>query len=424
MNFRKKGWLKKYTDLRAGQPFFVSSAATGLATPDAEKALYQFLQPTGLFYGLPIQYPLHEANYPQRKYYATSDKARIIFLDCLFGCLMAGQAKEPTPTQAQLKQQFALVADYFGVPATTAAPANKSWFSLFTQPQNPDSQLEKTLKKHLNFGAGLTSFSVYFANSLLFLDIYGCMRYSHQPGQSALEQVKAEQEQLRVTALKLIAAAAHANGIIEKEESQIYFQFLRSAKLPAAQVAELRELYKTGISLAEIAIPETSWLVRRYLLEVAILTIMADNDISSEEEIFLQQLCARLSLTQDDLDQGMAALQTFLLVNEPHLHFFKDKSRFTYASERLKERITKVIALNKDRILQEIEESKEMVALIQKSKRTQLSTEEKTKVRQQLFDILKTVPMLAMLLIPGKMLIMPFLLQILPAEIYPSAFRE
>src|SRR5690606_6230076 len=146
---------------------------------------------------------------------------------------------------------------------------------------------EQQLKNHLNFTAGLTSFSVFFANSLLFLDIYGCMRLAANPSATLSEMlasVQLEQNQLRITALSLIAAAAHANGTVAKEESQIYFQFLRSANVTAEISAQLREVFDKGITLNDIELPETSWLVKRYFLEVAILTILADKEVSLEEE--------------------------------------------------------------------------------------------------------------------------------------------
>ncbi len=427
MNFRKKGWLKKYTDYRSGQPFSVQASLVDTDPETLEKSIYNFLQPTGLLYGFPVEFPFQEEAHPTSNFYATSDKAQLIFLDCLFGSLSAYSANFSGNSEKRFAGMCELLSAYFdSLPGSRqAAEAKKpwAWRQLFIKNTNPYERLEQNLKKHLNFSAGLTSFSVYFANSLLFLDIYGCMRYSASsvktlPGK--LAEVKAEQQKLRVTALKLIAAAAHANGIIEKEESQIYFQFLRSANINPELSQQLREVFDKGITLQEIEIPEVSWLAKRYFLEVAILTIMADKDVSVEEEIFLWQLCGRLNLPTAELEQAMAALQTFLITHESTLHFFKNEIRFSFASESLKTRIGRIISQNKDRILMELKKSSDTYALLQKARLGPLTSDEKRKIKQQLYAIIRNIPTLGMLQATGNMIEVSSILRMLSADNNPA----
>ena len=78
---------------------------------------------------------------------------------------------------------------------------------------------------------------------------------------------------------------------------------------------------------------------------------------------------------------------------------------------------------NKLRLYKELSESKEAKYLIKKSTHSKLSPEEKIKVKLQLLDICKSIPALAVFLLPGGALLLPLLIKLIP-DILPSAFRE
>jgi hypothetical protein len=78
---------------------------------------------------------------------------------------------------------------------------------------------------------------------------------------------------------------------------------------------------------------------------------------------------------------------------------------------------------NKLRLAKELKESKEAVSLIKKSTHSRLTDEEKEKVKSQLLDICKSIPALAVFLLPGGALLLPLLIKLIP-DILPSAFRE
>ena len=85
--------------------------------------------------------------------------------------------------------------------------------------------------------------------------------------------------------------------------------------------------------------------------------------------------------------------------------------------------IKELLNKNKARFLKELEESREVVHLVQKSRKTALTEEEKTKVKEQLLDICKAIPSFAVFMLPGGALLLPLLIKLIP-DILPSAFRE
>lgn len=89
----------------------------------------------------------------------------------------------------------------------------------------------------------------------------------------------------------------------------------------------------------------------------------------------------------------------------------------------LSARWSKIIVRNKDKIANELKESKDLVSLIKKSTTQELSSEEKEKVKTQFLDLAKTVPALTIFMLPGGALLLPLVLKLLP-DLIPSAFKE
>lgn len=87
------------------------------------------------------------------------------------------------------------------------------------------------------------------------------------------------------------------------------------------------------------------------------------------------------------------------------------------------EEIKLLLKKNKLRLYQELSQSKEAMYLIRKSTHSKLSPEEKTKIKIQLLDICKSIPALAVFLLPGGALLLPLLIKLIP-DILPSAFRD
>ena len=85
--------------------------------------------------------------------------------------------------------------------------------------------------------------------------------------------------------------------------------------------------------------------------------------------------------------------------------------------------IKELLQKNKKRLLQELKQSKEAMHLIRKSTHAKLSAEEKDKIKVQLLDICKSIPALAVFLLPGGALLLPLLIKLIP-DILPSAFRD
>jgi len=64
-----------------------------------------------------------------------------------------------------------------------------------------------------------------------------------------------------------------------------------------------------------------------------------------------------------------------------------------------------------------------LVFLIKKSTVQELTKEEKEQVKTQFMDIVRSMPTLAIFMLPGGALLLPLVLKIIP-DLIPSAFRN
>lgn len=76
-----------------------------------------------------------------------------------------------------------------------------------------------------------------------------------------------------------------------------------------------------------------------------------------------------------------------------------------------------------NRLYKEIIQSKELVYLLSQSTRRELTSEEKIKVKTQLYDIFKSIPSLAIFVLPGGSVLLPIIIKFIP-QLLPSAFNE
>jgi hypothetical protein len=91
--------------------------------------------------------------------------------------------------------------------------------------------------------------------------------------------------------------------------------------------------------------------------------------------------------------------------------------------ERMVDRVAAVVTENLDAIAVELRETGELGTLLAKAAAGQaLDAGERRKVKEQLIDLAKAVPALAIFAAPGGMVLLPLLARLLPFDVLPSAF--
>jgi hypothetical protein len=416
MNPGEKGWLKEYLDFRKELLRDITSESKRASHP--EHSLYRIIQPTGLMYGQPIGIK----DLPNSDSWDEKDRMKILLAESLISSSLLFHDKAiATPddlSKVMMKALENIGGFYNSIFPELATPSK----SLFGRRKSPLELAEKILDKRIEYTSAFdTNFWVqFFHNSLLFLDIFIYGQWIHTNADRIVSDFfKYEREELRFSVVKVIACAAHANLTIEYEERRLLEFFLQSTELPMDKKREAKKIFDEGISLAEINLPtNNSWILKKYFLEIAILTIWADKRVEASELDFLKELCVHLGFSEDDLDNSMLALEGFVLENWDNLNYLQNKQTYDQVSEQFVERMEKITGANKKRLLKEVQESKELMELLRKARTIELSESEKQRMQELLMLALKTIPTFVLISLPQKFLTLPLLLKILPANFF------
>lgn len=393
----------------------------------SDKKLYKLLQPSGLMYGHPIQAP---GNYaiPMSKW-ENSEKMKFILLDSLINQAILLHVKEIQSNSDFadcLHNSMSEISQFYQ--ANFRFNLNKR-FSFRSHAKKSEHELVESIvtqRLHVKSIWNRNFWIGFFQNSLLFLDVYYFGLWLQKKDFVVdFHSFHAHQEKLRLTLLKIIAAAAHANDIIEKEEKALFKFFIHSARLSKENEKYAMSFLETPVNLENIQFDKNdSWIIRKYILELAILTVWADKRIEENEKEFVQLLAKKLEFSDEELDGSMLAIESFIISNWEKVHFLQKRHDLLIIKDAFSKRFLQITNNNKKAFLQEVKESKELMNLILKMTREKLSDTEKNIVRAQLLDVLKTLPAFIIIALPGTFMTLPLLLKLLPKSAFPSAFSE
>ena len=422
MKPKEKGWLKEYLEFRKDLLRDITGESHKATHP--EHSLYRVIQPTGLMYGQSVGVLDH----PDAESWSEKDRMKILLAESLISSSLLFYDKPvknaDEVSEVILKTLESIGNFYNNVFPELATPAK----TLFGRRKTPLELAEKILDKRIEHTAEYSNnfWTQFFHNSLLFLDIFIFGQWIHTNADRIVSDFfKYEREELRFSVIKIMAAAAHANTTIEFEERKLLEYFLAGSGLPPDKKKEALAIFEKGIPIEDINLPtNNSWILKKYFLEIAILTLWSDRKVEQTELSFLKSLCDYLSFTEDDLENSMMAIEGFVLEHWEQLSGLQNKQEYNQVSEQFVKRLTKMAERNKSKLLREVQESEELMELLKKAKATELSDEEKARMQSLMIFVLKTIPTFVIVSLPQRFLTLPMLMKILPKNFFSEAFQN
>ncbi|MBT1704200.1 hypothetical protein [Chryseosolibacter indicus] len=420
MNPNEKGWLKEYLEFRQELLKDIGTDSNH-KQGHPEQSLYRIIQPTGLMYGQTVG----NIENLQLENWNEKDKMKILLAESLISSSLLFNDKPVTTPDELSKVIFNTLKNignfYNNIFPEIATPSK----TIFGKKRTPLEIAEKILDKRIEHTAEFEGnfWSHFFHNSLLFLDIFIFGQWIHTNADRIVADFfRYERDELRFSVVKVIAAAAHANKEVVYEEKKLVEFFIHSTNLPAEKRKEALRIFETGVRIEEINLPsENSWILRKYFLEMAILTIWADKKVEEGEMEFIEAFAKQLGFTDDDLENSLLAIEGFVLEHWKQLGHLQDKQDYDEVSEQFINRVARIAEKNKKTLFKEIQGSDNVMELLSKAKSDSLTVEEKEKARTDLIAILKTIPTFVIISLPQKFLTLPILLKILPKNIIPDA---
>lgn len=411
----KKGWLTNYLEFRKG--IFLSFFEDTAKDTHPEHSLYRLLQPKGLMYGHPI---LGKKQGDELENVDEIDKMKVLMAESLINGSIIYHHQDISSdkdfSDIIMKTVHSIGDFYNNVYPELSVPTH----TFLGKKKSPLEIAEKILEKRvMATSTGEYDFwAIFFNNSLLFLDIYFFGQWMHTGSDRAVaEFFKQEKESLRFSVVKVFAAAAHANGTIEPQEKSLFEYFLNSSELSSEQMVEAQTIFSEGVEINDIYLPtQNSWILKKYFLELAILTVWADRRLEKSEKDFLEKFSSALGFFEDDLENSLLAVEGFVLENWKQLADLQGEKEYEDVSQSYLDKIQSMADKNAKRLASEMKSQSRLVTLMNKSSGEELNTEEEEELRSGIMKVLKSVPTFVIIGLPSTFLTLPMLLKILPEQ--------
>ena len=311
INPKKAGWFSELIAFRKAnlEELLIENkkALSSLLT------IYQAIQPVGLINGQLFG----NISYPNSEGWTPLERTKILFADCIISSSLLNYDNIKIKDDAVADEQINKAVTNVGYFYQALYPQMKiSYNNLFGKRKNPNELVEAIVEKRVKSVIDNNHQLVeqFFHNGLLFLDIYIFSRWVNtQRDEVASILFKSLLEEYRFSVIKVIAAAAHSNKFIAAAEKDFMESFIRNSFLSGSKITEARQIFAKGIDIRELEVhPDNTWVVKKYFLEMAIVTIWSDKIIDDDEMLFLEKFTNYLDLSARDLERSLFSIKEML----------------------------------------------------------------------------------------------------------------
>jgi len=294
------------------------------------------------------------------------------------------------------------------------------FFKKLSLSQSPDSNLEYVLAARLNetnseIEKKSTTVLTY---AMLYVDILTYRYYLNNSNVNS-DDLKRFSEELESSLINCSFLALKSKKNKNKDDKQIIELYDTSTDY---LIEEDHLKYIHSIK-SQTYLSKYDRLEKRFILDICCLAVWDDRKLDESEAQFLKQLIQVLKFSEIDLSESIRSLKYFSKKNETKIKLFEYSSPITQLYKQSSATVKLLILRNKNRLIKELNESGELLVLLSQSTMRDLNADEKSKVKEQLLDICKSVPSLTIFLVPGGSLLLPLLVKYIPS-LLPSAFQE
>lgn len=294
---------------------------------------------------------------------------------------------------------------------------NPQGFNLFKKilPKNsPSLTLEKIIDERVQTNDSIISksFSHLVTNALLFIDVLAFRQYliHGEIPEKYLKKIEETIVNIVTLALKIKSKKSQYDDLLVK----LFEASIRYSKFSRISVQSLETLQLDYF---------TNELEKFYLIDIAGMALWSDGKIENNEAYFLHSLAEIVLISDNFVKQSIDSTDAFITKHKKEIPYFNYSNPVKHFYDQTTQSVVTLISRNKNRLIKEIVQSKELMVLLAYSTRRDLDEKEKKKVKKQLLEICKTIPSLTIFLLPGGSLLLPILIKFIPT-LLPSAFNE
>jgi hypothetical protein len=276
------------------------------------------------------------------------------------------------------------------------------------------SKLEKIIHDRVQTNEDLFSknFSHVITNALLFVDVLAFKKHLEK---GSLPDKYFNRIEAIVTSVVSLSLKSKTGISVHDDLLQKLFESsVRYNKFSDKGIVTIDDLDLSYLS---------NDLEKFYLIDLAGISLWSDEKVENEERYFLFKLGEKLNIQETFIKGSIDFINDFIVKYKNEIPYFNNSNPVKNFYDHTTESVQILIRRNKNRLVKELSESKELMQLLAKSTRKELDKEEKKKIKTQLLDICKTVPSLTIFLLPGGSLLLPILIKFIP-QLLPSSFNE
>ena len=270
--------------------------------------------------------------------------------------------------------------------------------------------LEKIIHKRIQIDDNFLTknFNYFIINALLYVDILAYEVYLEKESvpSNYIKNLEATIETISISTFNSKKIKnQYDEGLIKLFESSLRYHSTK----PVSYIKAISNI-KTDFE-------------KFYILDLACMASWSDKVIDRQEMSFLQQLGSDLEINPFYVDKSIETVNNFYTTNKDHIALLSSKNVVQSFYNNSSKMVKKLISRNSKRLYRELKDSKELMVLLSQSTKRDLSPDEQKKVQEQLLDIFKSIPSLAIFLLPGGAILLPLVIKFIP-KLLPSAFDE
>lgn len=393
MNPSSGGWINKFMNEFSQEEL--------IGVHSGVLSFYETLKKSGFIYGVSIKTLL---NTPVSEFTLTQEENTKVNL---FHALLYLYSFE-RPGASTIEAIEHMVVFY-----KTIEKGKPGFFQKLNFTKSPSENLERILAARIQESNTLikTEAASLFTYALLFGDVLAFRYFLKQP-----KGLKNYMEALEETLIQFSIWALQSKQKKNKYDTLIIEMVSESSQY----VTHSDYPFSHGIV---DQLKERTVLEKQFVLDICCLAVWDDKKIDATENTFLKEVAFHLGISHEYLESSIASIKGFSAANEHKIKLFQ----YTHPVKQLYKQSTDTVKLlvlrNKKRLLKELNESGELLVLLGQSTSRELTAEEKTKVKEQLLDIFKSIPSLTIFMLPGGALLLPLVVKLIP-KLLPSAFNE
>lgn len=292
----------------------------------------------------------------------------------------------------------------------------------FDSDKETSLKIEKILSERVKIKSNITRGNYWLnqsTNGLVFVDV---LLFSAFLKEQEIDLVKSY-DNLVFALLQFLTKAAYSDGKIEEKEKRLLSYLLSSSHLNEDQKQKLANWISNPNQLEDVTLLKSPNIDYKLIFELCVFVACGTHTVHPSEERNLKNIGKAMNLSNIEIDEAFLVGRTFVFKNKGALAILNEEKSSGVLLKAIQKKWMLILGRNKEKIFSEIKESKELMDLIGKSAVRELSAEEKDQFKTQFYDILKSMPSLAIFLLPGGAILLPIVIKLFP-DLLPSAFKE